>query len=197
MMRGQCDWCKNERDLVDGIGTVHLPELSAVVAEQPASREQPMKLCAGCASWHETQRQLRQQCKGHPTGDMVDYADAARHEFFTTWTPDVCLDDDEIEKLLVYFFRGIEVTIERVDYGHQMRAGFNVTLERFPEHQIVSCGQDRSKVLFEKQIIGISTRSHFHAFTMARGGAGNALAIGLNVFIREHAIRRRRPKEVA
>lgn len=194
--RGPCDWCRQVRDLETAVATVHLPELSAEVKEQPAKAMRAMRLCVDCASWHETQDTILPQTGNRfPTHGAVCYADAARHAFFTKWTDDTRLDDDDLESLIeMYFDEGIRVTIERVDYfGGRGRHGFNVTLEDFPTYTIYWSDQDRSEARPEKQVILVQTRGSFHADTSAPMlRAATALAVGLNVFIRQYATCHRR-----
>jgi hypothetical protein len=187
-----CTWCAQRRPVTDGVATVHLPELDNTWKEQPASARTPMRLCAGCLHFHETQDYLRKVGHGPPVHDAVLYADAARAGFFTQWGRDAAaISEDDIETLLEMFFSGIDVTICRVDYGPARRRGFDVTLNSLPEHQIVFAGEDRSRVPFAKQVIAVQTRDNFHASTMGLTTA-RALAVGLNVFVRRMAITERR-----
>jgi hypothetical protein len=186
--RGLCGWCEQVRDISPSVAIVHLPELSAELKEQPAKERRPMMLCEACAVWHETQDKICPQIGSRfPTHNVVSYVDAARRGFFTYWNDDTRLDDDDIEALLEMYFEGIRTTIERVDYRGG-RYGFDVTLEDFPMHTIMFSGEDPSQVRPEKQKIFVQTRDNFHADTMAPMlHAANALAVGLNVFVRQYA----------
>lgn len=188
-----CNWCQQERHLVTGVATVHLPELAEKGNErQSASAQRQMALCGGCAHFHETQEMLRSPNGNPPVHDAALYADAARRGFFTTWDKETeKISDDDIETLIEIFFEGIDVTIERVSYGAGCRHGFNITLNSLPEHQVVFTGQDRSKVPFMKQMIAVQNKENFHAGTMGLVTA-RALAVGLAVFVRNSAIMSRR-----
>lgn len=159
----KCDLCQRER-----------------TAKEWSAR---LSLCALCARWKDSEKALIDERGFHPTHSTVSYYNASRDGFFLQWTDEIRLNDDEVEDLLHRFFRGLHVTIKRVAYPGG-RQGFDVTLEDFPLVKNYDCGEDPEKVPPSKQKIFVSNHPEFfHAETSGRCTA-EALAVGLNVFVR-------------
>lgn len=186
---GKCDWCDQVRPLVQAPATVHLPQLDATFKEQPALEVREMNLCFGCAHFHQSQAMMGAEGPTYAVQrDPLAFYDAARRRFFLTWGLEAeRIPDDDLTLLVKHYFAGLNVTMSPRGYNVQ---GLVVTLHGLPKIRHLWVGQDPSLVEPCEQDICVQF-SPFIADSMGRRAAC-ALAAGLNVYVREMAITRRR-----
>jgi hypothetical protein len=141
-------------------------------------------------AWEQVQLELSRGGFPPPHG-VVCYSEAAREWFCTVWTDENRIEYDELELLIRYFFRGIEISLERVDRGSSYRRGWDVTLETFPLVVHYDCGEDPGAVKPVKELIivsdGLRQRDSGFVAEAVGSAAAEALAVGLSVWVRQMA----------
>lgn len=191
MTQGICAWCRQERELVVSGMRVQLPELSEELKVQPAYADRSATLCRLCERWHDTQRYLTGEGKACPVHDAVSYATAARESFFVKWSAETRIADADLVDLLGMFFEGFPVSMSRTNLPRGYRQGFDIMLDTLPHHKMVWAGQDPKEVVAHPQMICVQcSDEHFHAFGSGHELA-SALAVGLNVYVRDYMTRLR------
>ncbi len=121
------------------------------------------------------------------------FAEAACDEFFFRWPAGRKPTPDQFLALLEQYFEGIPVEVQYTTFDGRSRFEIQLTSLRKLRHADAGC--EPGPPVFQHIIMCCDGASGFHVFTDAFGGATEALAYGLYVFVKEHSCREVLPEE--